>query len=80
MTSNGGSGGQDYQAVEANETRRKRINQVARDSNIMPFLSDQLTSKPIFSWPFSLFKGQFNPALSNLNDSLAGRPALRSDN
>ena len=28
MASNGGSGG-DYQAVEANETRRKRINQVA---------------------------------------------------
>ena len=27
MASNGGSGG-DYQAVEANETRRKRINQV----------------------------------------------------
>ena len=27
MTSNGGSGG-DYQAVEANENRRRRINQV----------------------------------------------------
>ena len=30
MTSNGSSGG-DYQAVEASETRRKRINQVVRN-------------------------------------------------
>ena len=32
MTSNGASGG-DYQAVEANENRRRRINQVVTQGN-----------------------------------------------
>ena len=56
MASNGGSGA-DYQAVEANETRRKRINQVAPR---IPFFvcvestntaRNSWTFKPIISWP-----------------------------
>ena len=41
MTSNGGSGG-DYQAVEANENRRRRINQVVTALNMFVVLFSKL--------------------------------------
>lgn len=41
MTSNGGSGG-DYQAVEANENRRRRINQVVTALNMFAVVFPKL--------------------------------------
>ena len=89
MTSNGGSGG-DYQAVEANENRRRRINQVVTALNMFVVLFSKLGTyslnpyrkSPYFCSPLPnpSFDLHQHLGLVFINRFVARRSTLRCDN